>query len=103
MNELETKVVQHEEQIKTLFNKTSRLENITTELNKLAMSVEKLAINQSAMIEQQKSLREDIDQIKEQPTKDAKEIKMTIIKCIITGVLSALVGAILALVIRGGI
>ncbi|MBR4378001.1 MAG: hypothetical protein IKP50_03895 [Bacilli bacterium] len=53
MNEIETKIVQHDEQIKTLFNKVNKLENITTELNKLAISVEKIAINQSTMLEQQ--------------------------------------------------
>lgn len=100
MTELEEKVVKHDEQIKTLFNKTTRLENITTEINKLAINVEKIAINQSTMLEQQKVLREDVETIKSQPAKDAHDLKMTIIKLVVTGVLSAIIGALIALVIK---
>lgn len=101
MNETETKVVQHDEQIKTLFNKVNRLENLTTEINKLAMNVEKIAINQTTMLEQQNSLKKDVEEIKEQPAKDAHDMKMTILKCIATGIIGALIGAILALIIKG--
>lgn len=101
MNNLEEKVIKHDEQIKTLFNNVSKLENITTEINKLAMSIEKIAINQTAMLDQQTKLRKDVDAIKEQPAKDAHDMKMTVIKCIVTGVLSAIVGALIALIIKG--
>ena len=52
------------------------------------------------MLEQQKALRKDVDEIKDQPIKDAHEIKMTVIKCIITGVLSAIVSALAVLIIK---
>lgn len=100
MDDIEKKVVQHDEQIKTLFNNVSKLEKITNEINTLALNIEKIAINQTTMIEQQKQLRTDLDEIREQPVKDAHDIKMTVIKCVITGVISAIVGALIALVIR---
>ena len=100
MDDIEKKVVQHDEQIKTLFNNVSKLEKITNEINTLALNIEKIAINQTSMIEQQKQLRTDLDEIKEQPVKDAHDIKMTVIKCVVTGVISAIVGALIALVIR---
>lgn len=100
MTELETKVVQHDEQIKTLFNNMTKLETVTNEINKLAINIEKLALNQSQMIEQQNQLKKDVDGIKEQPVKDAHDMKMTIIKCIVTGVLSAILGALIALIIK---
>lgn len=100
MDDIEKKVVQHDEQIKTLFNNVSKLEKITNEINTLALNIEKIAINQTTMIEQQKQLRTDLDEIREQPAKDAHDIKITVIKCVITGVISAIVGALIALVIR---
>ena len=100
MTDLETKVVQHDEQIKTLFNNMSKLEAVTNEINKLALNIEKLAMNQSQMIEQQSQLKKDVDSIKEQPVKDAHDLKMTIIKLVVTGVLSAIIGALIALVIK---
>lgn len=99
MTDVESKVIKHDEQIKTLFNSVNRLENITTEINKLALSIEKIATNQTAMLEQQKQLRNDVDQIKDQPVKDAHDIKMTVIKCVVSGVVSAIIGALLALII----
>lgn len=101
MNDLETKVIKHDEQIKTLFNSVSELKSVTNEINKLAISIEKIAINQTTMIEESKQLKKDVDAIKEQSNKDAHDIKMTILKCIITGVLSAIVGAIMVLIIKG--
>ena len=99
MTDVEGKVIKHDEQIKTLFNSVNRLENITTEINKLALSIEKIATNQTAMLEQQKQLRNDVDQIKDQPVRDAHDIKMTVIKCVVSGVVSAIIGALLALII----
>ena len=81
MTDLETKVVQHDEQIKTLFNNVGKLENIANQINTLAVNIEKIAMNQTAMLEQQKALRTDVDAIKDQPAKDAHDLKMTIIKC----------------------
>lgn len=107
MNELETKIIQHDEQIKTLFNKTSRLEAVTTDINKLAISVEKLAINQSAMIEQQNELKKDVDEIKLQPAKDAHDNRQKFIQAIITTAVGLVVGALITLVAmtiaKGGI
>ena len=102
MTNLETKVIQHDEQIKTLFNKTSKLEAVTTDINKLALSVEKLAINQSAMIEQQNELKKDVDEIKLQPAKDAHEIKQKVIIAVITFVATAVTSVLLTLLAKGG-
>lgn len=101
MNEIDAKVIQHDEQIKTLFNRVNKLENVVDRIDNLAISVERLAVNQTRMLEQQTSLKKDVDEIKNQPVKDAHEIKMAVISCIITGIVSVVLGAILALVIKG--
>lgn len=100
MTEIETKVIQHDEQIKTMKGRIDRLESIAVDINKLAVSVERLAMNQSQMLEEQKALKDDVDAIKEQPGKDAHDLKMTIIKCVATGVIGAILGAIFAIIFK---
>lgn len=98
---LETKVVQHDEQIKTLFNNVNRLEKVVDKIDNLTVSIERMTIAQQGIIDEQKKVRADVDKIKEQPVKDAHEIKMKIISCVITGVVGAVLGALLALIIKG--
>ena len=107
MTNLEEKVIKHDEQIKTLFNNVGELRNVTGEINRLALSIEKIAMNQTSLIEQTKQLREDVDNIKEQPAKDAHETKQKIINAIITTATGLIVGALITLVAmviaKGGI
>lgn len=99
--DIETKIVQHDEQIKTLFNNYNRLEKVVDKIDNLTVSIEKMTIVQQEMLKEQKKVRDDVDKIKEQPVKDAHEIKMKIISCIATGVVGAVLGALLALIIKG--
>ena len=102
MTDLETKVIEHEEQIKTLFNNQARLERVVDKIDKLAISIEKMAVVQTDLVEEQKSLKKDVDKIKEQPAKDAHDIKIKVILSIITTITGAILGALLALIIKGG-
>lgn len=100
MTELEEKVIQHDEQIKTIYKSLKRLETITTDLNKLTLSVEKLAMNQTVMLEQQKELTNDVNTIKNQPAKDLHEIKLKVIIAIVTALPSALIGSLVTLLVK---
>ena len=101
MNDLEAKIVQHDEQIKTLFSSQARLEKVVDKIDKLTVSIEKMTVVQQDMIDEQKAIKQDVAKIKEQPAKDAHALKMTITSCIVTGIISVVLGAILTLVIRG--
>lgn len=107
MNELETKVIEHEQQIKTLFNNQARLEKVVDKIDKLTVSIEKMTVIQQDMIDEQKAIKEDVNNIKEQPAKDAHEIKQKIINSIITTAVGLVVGALITLVAmvlaKGGI
>lgn len=103
MNELEKKVVEHDEQIKSLFANQKKLEKVIDKINDLTVSIGKMTLIQQGLIDEQKDMRSDLDKIKEQPAKDAHEIKMKVILSIITTVAGAIVGALLALIIKGGI
>lgn len=100
MTNIEEKVIEHEQQIKTLFNNQAKLEKVVDKIDNLTVSIEKMTLVQQGLIDEQKSIRQDVDGIKEQPAKEAHEIKMTIIKCIVTGVVGAIIGALIALIIK---
>ena len=107
MTESEAKIVQHDEQIKTLFNNVARLEKVVNKIDKLTVSIEKMAVVQTDMIEEQKELKKDVTEIKEQPAKDAHDNKQKIIQAIITTATGLIVGALITLVamvlVKGGL
>lgn len=103
MDNLEAKVIEHGEQIKTLFENQKRIEKVVDKIEQLTLSIEKMAVIQTDLIEEQKDIKKDIKGIKEEPANDAKYLKREIIKTIVVGVVSAIVGALLALVIKGGL
>ena len=103
MDNVEATVIKHTEQIKTLFENDARLERVVDKIDKLAVSIEKMAVVQTDLVEEQKSLKKDVDKIKEQPAKDAHEIKMKIITVAVTVVVTAVVTAVITLLAKGGI
>lgn len=101
MTNIEEKVVQHDEQIKTLFANQKKLENVVDKIDNLATSIAKMTLIQQGLVDEQKALRADVDGIKLQPAKDAHDIKQKVIISIITTVLGIAIGALAALIIKG--
>lgn len=97
---IEVKVAEHEVKIKSLEKRVLKTEEIAESVHELCVSIEKLALIQENMLAEQKAQRKDIDDIKQQPAKDAREIKVKIIIAVATGIISALLGALLAVVIK---
>jgi len=80
------------EQIKSLSDRMGNLEKLTESVNKLAISLERLTAKQSATEKQVENLADDVESIKDKP---AKRWEM-----VIAAVISALVGAGIALLIK---
>ena len=80
------------EQIKTLFSRMDNLEKLTDSVNKLAISLERLTARQSATEEHITTLTTDVDELRQKPAKRWETV--------VTGVISALVGAGIALLIK---
>ena len=85
-------VAKQQEQIKTLFDRMNNLEKLTDSVNKLAISLEKLTGKQSATEKQVENLVSDVKGIKETPAKRWE--------LVVGAVISALVGAGIALLIK---
>ncbi len=87
--EMQIKITQHDEQIKTLFNNMA-------DLKKLTDSVADLGKSTMILAESVKVLRSDVDEIKDANRFKARQIWTTVA----TGIVSALVGYIMAMILR---
>ena len=87
--EMQIKITQHDEQIKTLFNNM-------TDLKKLTDSVADLGKSTMILAESVKVLRSDVDEMKDANRFKARQIWTTVA----TGIVSALVGYIMAMILR---
>lgn len=92
MDELEKTVVQHTEQIKTLFANQNQLQKLVDSVNSLAVSVEKLAMKQNTMSDEVTGLRTDVDAIKEKPAKKWEDITSKVIWAILAAVIGVVLG-----------
>lgn len=92
MDELEKTVVQHTEQIKTLFANQNQLQKLVDSVNSLAVSVEKLAMKQNTMSDEVTGLRTDVDAIKEKPAKKWEDITGKVIWAILAAVIGVVLG-----------
>lgn len=87
--DMQIKITQHDEQIKTLFKNQE-------DLRKLTETVQDLGKSTMVLAESVKTLRGDVDEIKDANKFKARQIWTTVA----TGVLSALVGYIMAMILR---
>jgi len=100
MTEFEQKVVEHDEQIKSLFKGLGRVEKICNQINSLALSVKEIAVNQSAMIDQQKKMQQDVENLKVAPGNTAKDLWLSVAKTAISTIVGAIIGAVIALIVK---
>ena len=92
MEETGAAIARMEEQIKGLARRMDNLEKLTDSVNKLAISVERLTSQQAATETEVSNLTDDVNELKEKPVKHWETV--------IAAVISALVGAGIALIIK---
>jgi len=92
-NEIGAALARQEEQIKGLARRMDNLEKLTESVNKLAISVERLTAQQAAAETQIDELTDDVSELKDKPVKRWETV--------VAAVISALVGAGIALLIKG--
>ena len=97
--EIAVKFEDHEHEIKSLKHRMAKCEEQQTTLQKLASSVDVLAVNMKHMADEQKSQREHIEKLEKEPAEDYKHYKRLIIGCVITGIIGAVLGAVMATIL----
>lgn len=97
--EVAVKFEDHEHEIKSLKHRVSKIEEQNSTLNKLVNAVDILAVNMKHMAEEQKRQGEHIEKLEKEPAENFKHYKKLITGCVITTILGAVVGAILATIL----
>lgn len=104
--EVAVELEHHRNEIDSLKHRMKKCEEQTGLLNRLVNSTDKLALNMEYMAKEQQKQgerlekqSERLEKLEHEPAEDFKHYKKVLIGCIITGVVGALIGALLALVI----
>ena len=101
--ELRTITAELQAQVKTLFNKAAEDHKLLESVNSIALSVERMAgdmrtmsMRQDNLDAKQDAMCKDVEQIKDRP----RDNWQTIVKTAISGIVGALVGAAMLLLIK---
>lgn len=93
MQEFGAALARQEEKLNGLARRMDNLEKLTESVNTLAKSVERLTVQQAQTDTQVVTLSGAVDELKEKPAKHWETV--------VAAVISAIVGAVIALVIKG--
>ena len=104
--EIVVKITEHGEEIGSLKHRMDKCEKANDNLNKMTTSIEKMAVNMEYMAKEQKRQGDEqskqgerLEKLEHEPADNFKYLKRTVISCVVTGVLSAIIGALIALII----
>lgn len=97
--EIAVKFEDHEHEIKSLKHRMTKCEEQQGILNKMVNSMDKLALKMDYMAEEQKKQGEHIEKLEKEPAEDFKHYKRLAIGCVITTVVGAILGAVLATIL----
>lgn len=92
MEDIEKTVIQHTEQIKTLFNMQSQQERMMKSLNDLTLSVRELAMSQRTLQNDVSTLQGDVDTLKAEPGQKWKDVTSKALWLVLAAILGAVIG-----------
>jgi chromosome condensin MukBEF ATPase and DNA-binding subunit MukB len=100
MNPIEEKIATHDANIKSIFHQIDDVKSEIKAIHKLATSIELLAQKMNSVDEKVDNIDDRLDAIEKKDSEDIRYYKRTTISCIITGVITAILGAVFALIIK---
>lgn len=98
--EITVSLTKHEDEIRSLRHRVSTCEGENETIRALALSVNKLAVNMEHMLAEQKEQGVRLTALERAPAEGFRHLKDTFIKCLMSSVLGALLGALMALILR---
>ena len=98
--EIAVKLENHEQEIKSLKHRMNEREKTDETLVELTTSVKTLGLNMEYMLKEQQKQGEHLERLEHEPTEEYKYYKSRVIGCVLTTILGALLGAILANIIH---
>jgi len=100
LSEIDKTLVGHTHQIKSLKHRMDKGEEQQETISALAQSVNELAINMRYMLDELKKQGIRLDKLEQEPKESYKYYKRLIIGYLFTGVISAIMGAVCALIFK---
>ena len=98
--EIAIKLENHENQIGSLKHRMDEVEDKNNALTELTLSVNSLATNMKHMVHEQEKQGERLERLEQAPAEEHKYYKRTILSCIITTLVGALLGGLLTTIIH---
>lgn len=89
-----------EAQDKNIFHQLDEIKTDVRDIKRLTVAVERIALQTKSTSEQVVGINERLDHLEQAPAEEAKYYKRVIISCIVTGVISLILGAVLSLIIK---
>lgn len=93
-------LVKHSEEIGSLKHRMDNAEKKFDSIESLTLSINKLAVNMEYMCKEQMEQGKRLEKLENTPLEDARYYKRQILSCIITALVGAVIGALLALIIK---
>ena len=90
----------HEQEIKSLKHRMDERESTDKTLIDLTTSVKTLGVNMEYMVKEQQKQGERLERLENEPISDYKHYKRLIIGCILTGIISSILGAGIGIILR---
>lgn len=98
--DIAVKLENHEQEIKSLKHRMNEREEADKTLTELTVSVKSLAVNMEYMAKEQKKQGERLERLEHEPTEDYKHYKRLIFGCVLTTIIGAILGAVIAVIIK---
>lgn len=89
-----------EQNDKTIFHQLDELKEDVNNIHKLTTAVEVIAVRTTSIDKKVDGIDKRMDAVEKAPVDDYKHYKRLIIGCIVTGVLSALIVAAMAVILK---
>ena len=93
-------LARNENDIKSLKHRVANCESENETIRSLALSVNQLAVNMEHMLREQKEQGQRLTALEKEPIEGYRSFKNTVMHCLVSTVLGALLGAVMALVLR---
>ena len=96
--EIEHRITEVEERAKSNTKRLDKLEKVTDAIHEISNTMVHLVEQTTNTNKNVEELKVKVDAIEKEPADNYKQLKKTIWTCIITGVLSAIIGALIGLI-----
>ncbi|MBQ7365002.1 MAG: hypothetical protein IJW46_05340 [Clostridia bacterium] len=98
--EMAVALAKNEKDIKSLAHRVASCESENETTRQLAISVNQLAVNMEHMLREQKEQGQRLTVLERAPGEGYLRLKNTVIQCLTSSILGAILGAVMTLVLR---